>query len=238
MNDESSRSHAICTINMSFIKERDKLTDGAGANGAVGPIQMTSKIHLVDLAGSERLRQMLHKGESTQETRQINKGLHALSKVIYALAASSSKSRSHNPPLHVPYRDSKLTRLLQDSLGGSAHTLMIACVSPSNDSMQETLSTLQYACRARRIENVVVPPHDASGSQVGIPKGGEIQQLQWQLLKQYLMVAGLMPVPEVLLQVCDVLVLLGPDSSYVFQCARACSGDYVDDFGEPPYLVC
>jgi kinesin family protein 4/21/27 len=190
VNGESSRSHAICTINISFTKERDE-------HSAAGPTQVTSKIHLVDLAGSERLKQILHKGESTQETRQINKGLHALSKVISALAGKQNPLAA---AVHVPYRDSKLTRLLQDSLGGSAHTLMISCVSPADECVQETLSTLQYASRARRIQNMVVPPREASGGK-HCSLAGEIQQLQWQLLKQYLMHAGLMPVPEVLLKV-------------------------------------
>jgi hypothetical protein len=224
VNDESSRSHAICTINVSFIKGDE--------HGAAGPTQITSKIHLVDLAGSERLKQILHKGESTQETRQINKGLHALSKVISAL---SGKRTPHGAAMHVPYRDSKLTRLLQDSLGGLTHTLMIACVSPADESMQETLSTLQYASRARRIQNMVVPPRDATGGKQCLP-AGEIQRLQWQLLKQYLMHAGLMPVPEVLLKVrgCAALLCLGAMKPVRVCRVCACRARLVQSVVMPP----
>jgi hypothetical protein len=110
---------------------------------------IVSKFHFVDLAGSERLKRTAAIGERVKEGISINSGLLALGNVISALG-DPSKSRTMT---HVPYRDSKLTRLLQDSLGGNAHTLMIACVSPAEWNVGETVNTLKYANRARNIKN-------------------------------------------------------------------------------------
>ncbi|KDE06529.1 hypothetical protein MVLG_03178 [Microbotryum lychnidis-dioicae p1A1 Lamole] len=108
---------------------------------------ITSKFHFVDLAGSERLKRTAAAGGRVKEGISINAGLLALGNVISALGDPSKKST------HVPYRDSKLTRLLQDSLGGNAHTMMIACVSPTELNLNESLSTVKYANRARNIKN-------------------------------------------------------------------------------------
>ncbi|KIM26341.1 hypothetical protein M408DRAFT_330691 [Serendipita vermifera MAFF 305830] len=110
---------------------------------------IVSKFHFVDLAGSERLKRTAAQGDRVKEGISINSGLLALGNVISALG-DPSKSRTTT---HVPYRDSKLTRLLQDSLGGNAHTLMIACVSPAEWNVGETVNTLKYANRARNIKN-------------------------------------------------------------------------------------
>lgn len=112
-------------------------------------ITTTSKLHFVDLAGSERLKRTAATGERAREGIAINSGLHALGNVISTLSDPARRAA------HVPYRDSKLTRLLQDSLGGNAHTLMIACVSSIEGNVTETLNTLQYAQRTRRIRNSV-----------------------------------------------------------------------------------
>ncbi|KAG0026079.1 hypothetical protein BGZ81_006651 [Podila clonocystis] len=110
-------------------------------------VTLTSKFHFVDLAGSERLKRTSAIGDRAKEGISINAGLHALGNVISALGDPSKKAS------HVPYRDSKLTRLLQDSLGGNALALMIACVSPSELNLSETMNTLKYANRARNIKN-------------------------------------------------------------------------------------
>ncbi|GJJ78918.1 hypothetical protein EMPS_11277 [Entomortierella parvispora] len=110
-------------------------------------VTLSSKFHFVDLAGSERLKRTSAIGDRAKEGISINAGLHALGNVISALGDPSKKAS------HVPYRDSKLTRLLQDSLGGNALALMIACVSPSELNLGETLNTLKYANRARNIKN-------------------------------------------------------------------------------------
>ncbi|KAF7363854.1 Kinesin-domain-containing protein [Mycena sanguinolenta] len=116
-------------------------------------VTIVSKFHFVDLAGSERLKRTAAAGERVKEGISINSGLLALGNVISALG-DPSRAKSHMS--HVPYRDSKLTRLLQDSLGGNAHTLMIACVSPAEWNVNETVNTLKYANRARNIKNSAV----------------------------------------------------------------------------------
>ncbi|XP_059609769.1 osmotic avoidance abnormal protein 3 [Phlebotomus argentipes] len=130
MNASSSRSHAVFTICIERLK--------AGI--------VRGKLNLVDLAGSERQSRTGAAGERLKEATKINLSLAALGNVISALAADASSK-------HVPYRDSKLTRLLQDSLGGGTRTLMIACIAPSTVDYEETLSTLRYASRAKRISN-------------------------------------------------------------------------------------
>ncbi|KAJ7149338.1 kinesin [Mycena filopes] len=116
-------------------------------------VTIVSKFHFVDLAGSERLKRTAAAGERVKEGISINSGLLALGNVISALG-DPARAKSHMS--HVPYRDSKLTRLLQDSLGGNAHTLMIACVSPAEWNVGETVNTLKYANRARNIKNSAV----------------------------------------------------------------------------------
>lgn len=109
--------------------------------------RLVSKFHFVDLAGSERLKRTNAVGDRAKEGISINQGLLALGNVISALADDAK---------YVPYRDSKLTRLLQDSLGGNSQTLMLACVSPSDSNYQETVNTLRYADRAKNIKNRAV----------------------------------------------------------------------------------
>ncbi len=125
MNAHSSRSHAILTLH---INQRKKDVE----NGRVDLI--SSKFHFVDLAGSERLGRTGAEGERAKEGIKINYGLLALGNVINALSENQK---------HVPYRDSKLTRLLCDSLGGNSRTVLIACISPAEIDMGESINTLQ-----------------------------------------------------------------------------------------------
>lgn len=155
MNSASSRSHAIFTITVEQRKKHDK------------NVLFRSKLHLVDLAGSERQKKTKAEGDRLKEGININKGLLSLGNVISALGDENKKGS------HVPYRDSKLTRLLQDSLGGNSHTLMIACVSPADSNMEETINTLRYADRARKIKNKPVINVD--------PRAAEMQRLQQQV---------------------------------------------------------
>eukprot|EP00941_MAST-03F_sp_MAST-3F-sp1_P001539 g1539.t1 len=133
MNDTSSRSHAIFTLTL----DQD-----------LGSEMRRSKFHFVDLAGSERAKRTGAAGLRLRESININTGLLALGNVISALGDEKKRGK-----VHIPYRDSKLTRLLQSSLGGNSRTLMIACVSPAEINFEETLSTLKYANRARNIKN-------------------------------------------------------------------------------------
>ncbi|KAI4499380.1 hypothetical protein M0802_005640 [Mischocyttarus mexicanus] len=133
MNEHSSRSHAIflITIEMGSI----------GDNGGI----RVGRLNLVDLAGSERQSKTGASGERLKEASKINLSLSALGNVISALVDGKTT--------HVPYRDSKLTRLLQDSLGGNSKTIMVANIGPASYNYDETLTTLRYANRAKNIKN-------------------------------------------------------------------------------------
>ncbi|XP_071713247.1 kinesin-like protein KIN-4A [Rutidosis leptorrhynchoides] len=146
MNNQSSRSHAIFTI---ILEQKDKDKGEAKSSDIMGEEYRCAKLHLVDLAGSERAKRAGSEGVRLKEGIQINKGLLALGNVISALGDDKKRKEG----LHIPYRDSKLTRLLQASLGGNCKTVMIACVSPADYNAEETLNTLKYANRARNIQN-------------------------------------------------------------------------------------
>ncbi|KPI95115.1 Kinesin-like protein KIF21A [Papilio xuthus] len=157
MNSSSSRSHAVFTLLLRqrrLATDQDTVDKEAEADAPEQYETLTAKFHFVDLAGSERLKRTGATGERAREGISINCGLLALGNVISALGDKSRKV------LHVPYRDSKLTRLLQDSLGGNSNTVMIACVSPSDRDFMETLNTLKYANRARNIKNRCVVNQD------------------------------------------------------------------------------
>ncbi|XP_070591030.1 kinesin-like protein KIF3C [Erythrolamprus reginae] len=135
MNEYSSRSHAIFVI-----------TIECSETGPDGEDHIrVGKLNLVDLAGSERQSKMGTQGERPKEASKINLSLSALGNVISALVDGKST--------HIPYRDSKLTRLLQDSLGGNAKTIMVATLGPASHSYDESLSTLRFANRAKNIKN-------------------------------------------------------------------------------------
>jgi kinesin family protein 5 len=134
MNEGSSRSHSVFTITVS---QKD-LSNNTTKSG---------KLVLVDLAGSEMVRKSNATGQQLEEAKTINKSLSALGQVINALTDEKQT--------HVPYRDSKLTRILQDSLGGNAKTVLITAVSPSSFNANETVSTLRFGMRAKSIENKV-----------------------------------------------------------------------------------
>ncbi|CAG9861907.1 unnamed protein product [Phyllotreta striolata] len=142
MNDVSSRSHAIFTI--TFVQ--------AGYCNGV-PSETVSKIHLVDLAGSERADATGASGQRLKEGAHINKSLVTLGSVISALAELSLDENGQKRSIFIPYRDSVLTWLLKDSLGGNSKTIMIAAISPADCNYGETLSTLRYANRAKNIIN-------------------------------------------------------------------------------------
>uniref|UniRef100_A0A8B9IT29 Kinesin family member 4A n=1 Tax=Amazona collaria TaxID=241587 RepID=A0A8B9IT29_9PSIT len=172
MNSQSSRSHAIFTI---FIDQKKKSDKNSSFH---------SKLHLVDLAGSERQKKTKAEGDRLKEGININRGLLCLGNVISALGDENKKGG------FVPYRDSKLTRLLQDSLGGNSHTLMIACVSPADSNLEETLNTLRYADRARKIKNKPIVNRDPQAAELCQLKQ-QVQQLQVLLLQAH---GGILPV--------------------------------------------
>ncbi|KAL7545548.1 hypothetical protein ACHAWF_008898 [Thalassiosira exigua] len=149
MNAESSRSHAIMSVMI------EQVTRGSSEDGEEAVVTCRSKFNFVDLAGSERAKRTNAKGQRLREGININKGLLVLGNVISALGSGDKKK-------FVPFRDSKLTRLLRGSLGGNHKTLMIACASPSHKNAEESLNCLRYANRAKNIQNkatVNVDPH-------------------------------------------------------------------------------
>ncbi|AQK74805.1 P-loop containing nucleoside triphosphate hydrolase superfamily protein [Zea mays] len=173
MNRQSSRSHAIFTICV-----EQKRTSGTSDKSANGDYDiLSSKFHLVDLAGSERAKRTGADGHRLKEGIHINKGLLALGNVISALGDEKKRKEG----AFVPYRDSKLTRLLQDSLGGNSKTVMIACISPADINAEETINTLKYANRARNIQNKAVVNRDPATAEMQKLRS-QLEQLQTELL--------------------------------------------------------
>ncbi|XP_012068304.1 kinesin-like protein KIN-4A isoform X2 [Jatropha curcas] len=163
MNNQSSRSHAIFTITLEQMRKLNPLFPGdSSPNESMNEEYLCAKLHLVDLAGSERAKRTGSDGLRFKEGVHINKGLLALGNVISALGDEKKRKEG----VHVPYRDSKLTRLLQDSLGGNSKTVMIACISPADINAEETLNTLKYANRARNIQNKPVVNRDPMSSEM------------------------------------------------------------------------
>nr|XP_057907127.1 kinesin-like protein KIF3B [Doryrhamphus excisus]XP_057907128.1 kinesin-like protein KIF3B [Doryrhamphus excisus] len=157
MNEHSSRSHAIFVITVECSEQK---VDGEN-HIRVG------KLNLVDLAGSERQTKTGAQGERLKEATKINLSLSALGNVISALVDGRSS--------HIPYRDSKLTRLLQDSLGGNARTVMVANIGPASYNVEETLTTLQYSNRAKNIQNTPCVNED--------PKDAQLRRFQEEIAR-------------------------------------------------------
>ncbi|XP_059069934.1 kinesin-like protein KIN-1 isoform X3 [Cryptomeria japonica] len=132
MNSTSSRSHCVFLVTIHQTNTED---------GSV----KTGKLYLVDLAGSEKVEKTGAEGKILHEAKTINKSLSALGNVINALTTDK--------PCHIPYRDSKLTRILQESLGGNSRTALLCCCSPSSFNASESLSTLRFGTRAKQIRN-------------------------------------------------------------------------------------
>ncbi|CAN0210254.1 unnamed protein product [Ascophyllum nodosum] len=165
MNRESSRSHAVFTlvIQAKEVVEEEGLTRSRVA-----------RFNLVDLAGSERQKDTQASGERLKEASNINKSLSTLGQVINALVEKSAGRFRH-----VHYRDSKLTFLLRDSLGGNSKTMLVAAVSPADQNFGETLSTLKFAQRAKMIKNQAIKNEDTSGSFDALRR--EVTNLRQQL---------------------------------------------------------
>ena len=163
MNMHSSRSHSLFMVT---VHQRD-LTSLATKSG---------KLFLVDLAGSEKVRKTGARGTRLEEAKTINKSLSTLGNVINSLTDGVST--------HVPYRDSKLTRVLQESLGGNARTALVICCSPSSFNFQETVSTLRFGARAKLIRNKAKINHEHSAAEMKLlleKAQKEISSLQFQL---------------------------------------------------------
>lgn len=170
MNSESSRSHAVFTLTLTC-SVYDKTADVRG--------ERVSKMSLVDLAGSERAVKTGAVGDRLKEGSNINKSLTTLGLVISKLADQASGKGKREQ--FVPYRDSVLTWLLKDNLGGNSKTIMISTISPSADSYEETLSTLRYADRAKRIVNHAIINEDPNNRIIRELRE-EVDQLREQLM--------------------------------------------------------
>ncbi|XP_017974972.1 PREDICTED: kinesin-like protein KIN-4A isoform X2 [Theobroma cacao] len=177
MNNQSSRSHAIFTITLEQMCKIQSVSSGNDTlDNDMGEEYLCAKLHLVDLAGSERAKRTGSDGLRLKEGIYINRGLLALGNVISALGDEKKRKEG----VHVPYRDSKLTRLLQDSLGGNSKTVMIACISPADINAEESLNTLKYANRARNIQNKPVVNRDLISNEMQKMRQ-QLQYLQAQL---------------------------------------------------------
>jgi len=173
MNTQSSHSHAIFTICV----EQKKTSGTSDKSDSNDYDILSSKFHLVDLAGSERAKCIGADGHRLKEGIHINKGLLALGNVISALGDEKKRREG----AFVPYRDSKLTRLLQDSLGGNSKIVMIACISPADINAEETINTLKYANRARNIQNKAVVNRNPATAEMQKSRS-QLEQLQTELL--------------------------------------------------------
>lgn len=169
MNEESSRSHSVFTIKI----EQQTVTELAG--GVTREQTVKAKLNLVDLAGSERAAKTGASGSTLKEGANINLSLMALGNVINMLSEGKKVKNKV-----IPYRDSKLTRLLQESLGGNAATTMIAAISPADYNYSETLSTLRYANRAKSIANALTRNEDSNERMIRDLKS-QIEELKRQL---------------------------------------------------------
>ncbi|EPY29352.1 kinesin K39 [Strigomonas culicis] len=167
MNERSSRSHAIVML---LLREERTMTTKTGET--ITTAGMSSRMNLVDLAGSERVAQSQVEGQQFKEATHINLSLTTLGRVIDMLADMAKKG-GKSQVMVPPYRESKLTFILKDSLGGNSKTFMVAAVSPSEVNYDETLSTLRYASRARDIVNVAQVNED--------PRARRIRELEDQM---------------------------------------------------------
>ncbi|XP_071957109.1 kinesin-like protein KIF27 [Antedon mediterranea] len=181
MNEYSSRSHAIFTVvlnqNWQDENEKDKKPSKNDEDDVTYNHLRSSKFHFVDLAGSEQAHRTGNAGERFKESVHINSGLLALGNVISALSDQKKKN------IHIPYRDSKITRILKDSLGGNAKTCMITCISPSAVNFDETLNSLKYANRAKNIKNKPIVNQDVQSIRMEEMQT-EIQALREELQRQ------------------------------------------------------
>uniref|UniRef100_A0A669DG81 Kinesin-like protein KIF14 n=1 Tax=Oreochromis niloticus TaxID=8128 RepID=A0A669DG81_ORENI len=166
MNDKSSRSHSVFTLVMTQTKT--ELVEGEEHDHSI-----TSRINLIDLAGSERCRSAQTSGDRLREGASINKSLLTLGKVISALSEQALTKKK----VFIPYRDSVLTWLLKESLGGNSKTAMIATLSPAGSNVEESLSTLRYAQQARTIINVAKVNEDTNAKLIRELKA-EVEKLR------------------------------------------------------------
>lgn len=200
MNEESSRSHAIftVTIEQKIVKvinpESEQEEFGSQEKSPeTSEENISAKFHFVDLAGSERIKKTGASGKQQKEGIQINRGLLSLGNVISAL---TDEKKVKAGTAFIPYRDSKLTRILQDSLGGNSRTTMIACVSPAESNHEETLGTIKYASRARNIQNKPIVNRDPNSVLIENLRN-QVNELQTEIVEyQGILKENSIPLPD------------------------------------------
>jgi kinesin family protein 3/17 len=165
MNATSSRSHAVFTVVVEHSQQDEHFPEKTDVT--------VGKLRLVDLAGSERYDVTTGEAKHQKETKEINKSLSAFGKVVLALTTRGNQ--------HVPYRDSKLTRILQDSLGGNSKTTMIGTIGPMSSAYLEAVTTLKFTTRAKSVKNVAEVNKDNSESAMLTAMQAEIKRLHAQL---------------------------------------------------------
>eukprot|EP00760_Papus_ankaliazontas_P006128 PhM_4_TR12911/c0_g1_i1/m.53215/K17914/KIF13; kinesin family member 13 len=180
MNDKSSRSHSVFQVELT---QTTTILPPASAPATTKPnvVKRQSRLNLVDLAGSENAKKTGAMGDTAKEGQNINKSLLTLGKVIDALL--EKQMNPHTKGIHIPYRDSTLTFLLKESLGGNSRTVMLATVSPARDNWAETKNTLTYAARARKLVNTVHVVEDEVNRVINSLKD-ENEKLRVQLKEQ------------------------------------------------------
>ncbi|KAI9610094.1 hypothetical protein H4Q26_007092 [Puccinia striiformis f. sp. tritici PST-130] len=188
MNQASSRSHAIFTVHLTSLSTSSTSSSNDSRNSHSIYKRTSSKFQFVDLAGSERINKTKNilGGDRFKEGIFINAGLHSLGNVISALSNQPSSLDSKNGNIkkkknHIPYRESKLTRLMKDCLGGNSKTILISCISQNAQDLNESLNTLRYAIRAKKIENVsqkttkvILTPSIPPMSRIASSKGKQV----------------------------------------------------------------
>ena len=173
-NEQSSRSHSILTIHVE---------SQLSARGITQKELRMGKLHLVDLAGSERVSMSGATGQTLTETQNINSSLSALGNVLSALSKNATRKNGNNEI--PPYRDSKLTHLLKDSLGGNSKTLMMTTLRGGDDFYQHTVLSLMYAARAKKIKNTTSVNRDVSSSQSELHQiSSDIEGLKRRLVER------------------------------------------------------
>jgi hypothetical protein len=195
MNATSSRSHAILTLYVTI----------SDSDASDGDDSRRAKLHLVDLAGSERADATGATGDRLKEGAAINQSLSALGNVINALASAPAPGTKNATKPFVPYRDSVLTRVLQDSLGGNAFTLMLCCLSPASVNYSETLASLRFAARAKMIKTTVTKNVDPATAKINqlVRENKALRKLMQQLEEMAVaeglaqQVAALEPAPTI-----------------------------------------
>lgn len=191
-NDRSSRSHTVFRLTVECTARED-------ANSKEISNAFSSELNIVDLAGSERSSPHIRNGGSSERAARANEGAHinksllVLSTVIHKLSEAGTKGSS---PVHVPYRSSKITRILQNSLGGNAYSMLVCCVTPASCHAEETHNTLRFATRARRVRTLPMRQEQLSLTALLKKYEAEVRELKLQLAI-YQKAASSMPCPSV-----------------------------------------